>query len=104
MSKFSKVIILILYPFIIIYWIVNIRGLEAPHIIFYFTIAWQIIETVILLGEDIKVRNIEKNINLNLEKKKNQLLNYKINSTVNNWWIHLVIQFSLLISYYYLAK
>ncbi len=89
MFKFSKVIIFTLYPFIIIYWIINVRGQEAPHIVFYFLITWQIIETILLISEN-KKRIISKND--------------KEDPRFKTWWINLIFQFVLLISYYYLAK
>ena len=89
MFKFSKIIIFTLYPFIIIYWIINVRGQEAPHIVFYFLITWQIIETILLISEN-KKRIINKND--------------KEDSGFKTWWINLIVQFFILISYYYLAK
>ena len=89
MFKFSKIIIITLYPLIIIYWIINIRGQEAPHIVFYFLITWQIIETVLLISEN-KKRTINKRDNENTRFK--------------TWWINLIFQLIILISYYYLAK
>tara|TARA_Y100001960_G_C14465161_1_gene724083 strand:+ start:203 stop:472 length:270 start_codon:yes stop_codon:yes gene_type:complete len=87
--KFSKIIIFTLYPFIIIYWIINVRGQQAPHIVFYFLITWQIIETILLISEN-KKRIINKND--------------KEDPGFKTWWINLIFQFILLISYYYLAK
>ena len=89
MFKFSKIIIFTLYPFIIIYWIINVRGQEAPHIVFYFLITWQIIETMILVSEN-----------------KKRLINKDDKETprFKTWWINLIFQFVILISYYYLAK
>ena len=89
MFKFSKIIIFTLYPIIIIYWIINVRGQEAPHIVFYFLITWQIIETMILVSEN---------------KKKIINKNDKEISKFKTWWINLIFQFVILISYYYLAK
>ena len=89
MFKYSKIIIFTLYPIIIIYWIINVKGQEAPHIVFYFLITWQIIETMILVSEN---------------KKKIINKNDKEISKFKTWWINLIFQFVILISYYYLAK
>ena len=97
MFKFSNIIVFILYPFIIVYWIIRVRGLEVPHIIFYFVITWQIIETILLLAEEVK--GLEKN-----EAKIHNPSKNLANNRLNKWWIHLIFQFLLLISYYYLGK
>ena len=89
MFKYSKITIFTLYPIIIIYWIINVKGQEAPHIVFYFLITWQIIETMILVSEN---------------KKKIINKNDKEISKFKTWWINLIFQFVILISYYYLAK
>ena len=87
--KFSKIIIFALYPFIIIYWIINVKGQEAPHIVFYFLITWQIIETLLLI-----IGNEKRIINSNDKE------NFKFKTS----WINLILQFVILISYYYLTK